>query len=68
MPARRPVKVQVGAGSITAVVGTTFGDVPRGQAVAYVGSDGVVEVAINQGSAAAVTGAAPGARVRIGPV
>lgn len=68
MPARRPVEVQVGAGSITAVVGTTFGDVSRGQAVAYVGSDGVVEVAINQGSAAAVTGAAPGARVRIGPV
>ncbi|HYM69121.1 MAG TPA: SAM-dependent chlorinase/fluorinase [bacterium] len=68
MPAKGPIEVQVGAGSITAAVGKTFSDVPRGQAVAYVGSDGVVEVAVNQGSAAAATGAVPGVRVRIGPV
>jgi S-adenosyl-L-methionine hydrolase (adenosine-forming) len=68
MPARGAVEVQVGGGSITAAIGTTFGDVPRGQAVAYVGSDGVVEIAINQGSAAAATGAGAGARVRIAPV
>jgi len=62
------VRVHVGAGSMTATVGKTFGAVPRGKAVAYVGSDGVVEVAINQGSAAALTEAVAGARVSIGPI
>jgi S-adenosylmethionine hydrolase len=66
-PAGRVVDVRIGEGSIRAVVARTFGDVPRGRAVVCVGSDGVVEIAINRGSAAAATRAVPGAQVRIRP-
>jgi S-adenosylmethionine hydrolase len=52
---------------LRAAVAGTFGDVARGEAVVLIGSDGLVEVAVNTGSAAAGTGAAPGSPVRICP-
>lgn len=48
-------------------VGRTYADVPRGTMVAYVGSAGLVEVAVREGSAAAVTGLARGRRVLLEP-
>ena len=42
----------------------TFGDVPRGALVAYVGSGGTVEVALREGSATALLGVGVGAEVR----
>lgn len=43
----------------------TYADVPPGQPVAYLGSDGHVELGLNQGSAAASWGAQPGSSVVI---
>jgi S-adenosyl-L-methionine hydrolase (adenosine-forming) len=42
----------------------TFGDVARGQPVAFVGSGGMVEIAVRDGSAARLLGAGVGADVR----
>jgi S-adenosylmethionine hydrolase len=42
----------------------TFGDVPTGGLLAYVGSDGAVEVAVRDGSAARRLGLGVGGRVR----
>lgn len=61
------VTVETESGTLRASVARTFGDVAHGDAVVFVGSDGVVEVAINGGSAAARTGASVGARVLIRP-
>jgi hypothetical protein len=44
----------------------TYADVPPGRPVALVNSDGLVEIAVNQGSAAAALGVERGARVIIG--
>jgi S-adenosylmethionine hydrolase len=44
-------------------VGRTYADVGRGALVAYVGSAGLVEIAVREGSATALTGLARGARV-----
>jgi S-adenosylmethionine hydrolase len=49
----------------------TFGDVERGQLVAFVGSGGTVEIAVREGSAARLLGLGVGAAVRLsrsGPV
>ncbi|MDX1600641.1 MAG: SAM-dependent chlorinase/fluorinase [Anaerolineales bacterium] len=43
----------------------TFGDVPPGELVAYIGSEGLLEVAVNQGSAAERLGARVGDRVHL---
>ncbi len=43
----------------------TYGDVAVGEPVALVGSSGFLEIAVRQGSAAAATGAAPGAPVTV---
>lgn len=43
----------------------TFGDVPPGELVAYIGSGGTVEVAVRDGSADAVLGLGRGAEVRV---
>ncbi|MBI4421093.1 MAG: SAM-dependent chlorinase/fluorinase, partial [Gemmatimonadetes bacterium] len=43
----------------------TFGDVRRGELVALIGSGGTLEVAVRDGSAAAVLGAGVGAEVRL---
>ncbi|MFD9961153.1 S-adenosyl-l-methionine hydroxide adenosyltransferase family protein [Amycolatopsis sp. NPDC058986] len=45
--------------AVRAVVGRTFGDVPRGEAVLYTDSAGRLAVAINGGSAAATLGLGP---------
>ena len=42
----------------------TFGDVERGQLLAYVGSGGTVEIAVRDGSAARLLGVGVGAEVR----
>lgn len=43
----------------------TFGDVPRGDLVAYIGSEGLLELAVNQGNAAERLGADVGDRVHL---
>lgn len=53
------------AGRTVNAVGRAFADVPKGAAVAYVGSLGTVEVALREGDAAAAWGVAPGAPVRV---
>ncbi len=45
----------------------TFGDVKRGQLVAFVGSGGTIEIAARDGSAAILTNLGVGATVRIEP-
>jgi len=46
----------------------TFEDVERGALVAYVGSGGTVEIAVREGSAAALLGAGRGAPIElVGP-
>ncbi|HLC02493.1 MAG TPA: SAM-dependent chlorinase/fluorinase [Anaerolineales bacterium] len=44
---------------------STFGDVPQGAPLAYIGSEGLVEVAVNKGSAADILGVKPGSRVEL---
>jgi S-adenosylmethionine hydrolase len=44
----------------------TFADAPQGTPVAYVGSDGLLEIGVNGGSAAAVLGLAAGAEIVLG--
>ncbi len=65
VPLGSTVAVDAGGAPLTATAARTFGDVARGAAAALVGSDGLVEVAVNGGSAAAQTGASPGSPVRI---
>lgn len=60
-----PVTVRAGRRSAGGVVGRTYGDVGRGRMVVVPGSDGVVEIAVREGSAAASLRAAPGIGVRI---
>jgi S-adenosylmethionine hydrolase len=43
----------------------TFGDVPEGVLVAYIGSEGLVEIAVNRGSAAEMLGLTPGSPVEL---
>ncbi|WP_091450405.1 SAM hydrolase/SAM-dependent halogenase family protein [Actinokineospora iranica] len=56
------VHAQVGSRSLEAVVGRTFADAPRGEAVVLVDSAGHVAVAINGGSAARELDARSGER------
>ncbi len=57
------VRIKV-AGTEIGTLARTFGDVGRGQLVAYVGSGGTVEVAVRDGSAARLLGVGVGAEVR----
>jgi len=61
-----PLAVRVGRRGVPASVGSTYGDRPRGRAVVVPGSDGFVEIAVREGSAASLLGATPGTSVRIG--
>jgi S-adenosyl-L-methionine hydrolase (adenosine-forming) len=55
-----------GSGAKFAVqVGRTYADVERGALVAYVGSGGLVEVAVREGSASALTGLVRGSLVQL---
>ena len=65
VPAGSVLVADAGAAALRTAVAHTFGDVPPGRGIVYIGSDGVVEVAVNGGSAAAALGAAPGAPVRL---
>jgi len=49
----------------TAVAGRTYADVSPGNLVLYVGSSGQIEIAVRDGSAAEVTGARRGTRLRL---
>jgi len=57
------VRIKV-AGTEVGVLRRTFGDVERGQLVAFVGSGGAVEIAVRDGSAARLLGVGVGAEVR----
>jgi S-adenosylmethionine hydrolase len=45
--------------------GRTYADVQRGELIAYLGSAGLIEIAVREGSAAGVTGLSRGARLRL---
>ncbi|HXX37290.1 MAG TPA: SAM-dependent chlorinase/fluorinase [bacterium] len=68
MGSPRRVAVEVGTRTLDAAAVRTFANVGRGHGLVFVGSDGVVEVAVNRGSAADATGAVSGQPVRIRPV
>src|SRR5437879_4423879 len=57
------VRIKVG-GTEIGTLSHTFGDVPRGALVAFVGSGGTVEIAVRDGSAARLLGVGVGAEVR----
>jgi S-adenosylmethionine hydrolase len=57
------VRIKVG-GTEIGTLARTFGDVARGQVLAFVGSGGTVEVAVRDGSAARLLGVGVGAEVR----
>jgi S-adenosylmethionine hydrolase len=65
LPEAADLIVETARGSLRAATGRTFGDVPAGRGVVMVGSDGMVEVAVNRGSAAAQMAAELGATLRI---
>ncbi len=68
LPLGGGVVIKTASASLTAISATTFGDVAPGQAVVVAGSDGVVEVAVNRGSAAARLAATSGMALRVCPV
>ena len=53
------------AGADVGSLRRTFGDVERGQLLAYVGSGGTVEIAVRDGSAARLLGVGVGTEVRV---
>ena len=57
--------VALGGGSYVAKIGRTFTDVEPGDLIAYAGSDGAVEVAARDRSAAQMTGLTIGAEVEV---
>jgi S-adenosyl-L-methionine hydrolase (adenosine-forming) len=59
------VLVLPGGRSLSLPAGETYADVQRGELVAYVGSAGLVEIAVREGSATRVTGLDRGARLRL---
>jgi S-adenosyl-L-methionine hydrolase (adenosine-forming) len=68
VPPGAPVSVEACRGTVRAASGRTFGDVPPDAAVVLIGSDGLVEVAVNRARAADLLRAAPGDEVRIRPL
>jgi S-adenosyl-L-methionine hydrolase (adenosine-forming) len=57
------VRIKV-SGTDVGTLARTFGDVARGQLLAFVGSGGTVEIAVRDGSAARLLGAGIGAEVK----
>jgi len=55
------------AGSKKIPVARAFSDVPPGEALAYIGSSGLLEIAVNRGSAREALGLREGDRVRLEP-
>lgn len=64
---QRGVVVETPSASLAAASARTFGDVAPGQAAVLRGSDGMVEVAVNRGSAASRLAAAIGMALRVRP-
>jgi S-adenosylmethionine hydrolase len=62
--AGKVIRVETGAQTISGLW-STFSDVPRGEAVAYFGSGGRLELAVHGGSAAAELGLTPGAELSV---
>ena len=61
-----PRRARVQAGSLSLPgIHRTFSDVPPGQALAYIGSEGGLEIAVNQGNAARQFGLGPGSPVTL---
>ena len=58
-------RLEVDGGTFDLTGGRTFADVPVGGLVLYLGSGGQIEIAVRDGSAAEVTGAGRGARLRL---
>lgn len=58
------VKIYVG-NTILDEITTTFGMVPEGEPVAYIGSSGMLEIGINQGRAEEMLGVQKGARISL---
>jgi S-adenosylmethionine hydrolase len=67
MPPGSRVSIETTSAGLAAATGRAFADVQPGQAVVLVGSDGMVEIAVNRGSAGARLAAAPGMAVRVRP-
>ena len=67
-PSGHPVRVETHGADLRAAIGHTFGAVAPGEAVVLVGSDGLVEIAVNRGAAAGVLGARPGDAVGLRPI
>jgi S-adenosyl-L-methionine hydrolase (adenosine-forming) len=65
LPGTGGLIVEAARGSLRAAIGRTFGDVLAGRGVVLVGSDGMVEVALNRGNAAAQMAAEVGTMLRI---
>lgn len=61
---RRGVRIYVGSTILKQLV-NTFGDVKQGEAVAYIGSAGMLEVAVNGGNAEQMLGVYKGAAVSL---
>ncbi|HVP20165.1 MAG TPA: SAM-dependent chlorinase/fluorinase [Spirochaetia bacterium] len=57
-------RVLLGGGREIPVV-RTYGEVRAGQPLAYIGSDGLLEIAVNQGSAAEALGLAAGSEINL---
>lgn len=60
----RKVKIYVG-NTILDEIATSFGSVPEGEPVAYIGSSGMLEVGINKGSAEQMLGVQKGAQISL---
>jgi S-adenosylmethionine hydrolase len=67
MPPGSRVSIETTAAGLAAATGSTFADVQPGHAVVLVGSDGLVEIAVNRGSAGARVAAVLGMAVRVRP-
>ncbi len=65
MPDGRPVGVTIGRRRLRAVAARTYGEVPSGSAAVVPNSDGLLEVAVREGSAASRLSAVRGSRVTI---
>ena len=60
----KSVKIYVG-NTILDEIATTFGSVPEGEPVAYIGSSGMLEVGVNQGNAEEMLGVQKGAQISL---
>jgi S-adenosylmethionine hydrolase len=65
VPYGQLVSVEIGGRSVVIPWARTFQDIPVGQLLCYAGSNGTIEIAVNQGSAASQLGLKVGDALRI---